>query len=265
MKQVTDLTKDARVYVVIGEVGSGKTSLIKNHPGKNKVLVSFDSSYSTVADVPNLRVFEPEKSDLKNINVFTTELTKEVKGADLIVFDNISALQNTIVYEPKTMTGNADGRAAYGYVQKFLYLLADWSIGFDGDVLFTAWSKNNEITQEVTGYNGKKEQKVVGFSIEADMNMNAFNRIAGFATTVSRTVADSNGYFVIMSPDGRGIIKNRVNKIKVVPNDKYWDCVKYVEPKAKPAPKNPKAPVVQSEQPNDEFVEELVPVPEAGR
>ena len=93
----TELDNDANVYVILGSVGSGKTSLVNGHKGKRLVL-SFDDSYSTLKRDDGLQVVsEITSQELVETDKFLTELSQLAKGFDLVVFDNISALQQKIV------------------------------------------------------------------------------------------------------------------------------------------------------------------------
>jgi len=139
------------------------------------------------------------------------------KGCDLVVFDNVSATETTLIdaITDGKLGSNTDGRAAYGIVQKMLAKFARWAIHFDGDVLFTLWSLVTE--------DGKEEPA---------MNAKAFNSVAGYAKLVSRTEAGFDGYTVVVNPDGRGVIKNRLaDKIKKqsIKNDDYWKAVEFAK------------------------------------
>jgi len=100
--------------------------------------------------------------------------------------------------------------AAYGTTQKVLRKIARWAVSYDGDVLFTLWSKLEN-----------------GFEVPA-MNQNAFNSIAGYASVVGRTFVDGD-YKVALQPSLDGVAKNRVNKVKETPNVKFWKAVRYRE------------------------------------
>lgn len=219
MKKITQLNKGGNIYVVLGDVGSGKTSLALSHKGKT-VLFSFDASYSSLAGhEDHVTVYEPDLNDYANPDKFIEEVGKLTNGADLVVFDNLSALQNTVTegLTDGKIGNNKNGMAAYGYVQKFLHRVSDWALKFDGDVLFTLWSAKKIGSDDKT-------------LIEPDMNDKAFNMIGGFAKLVSRTQVGFDGYEVVMNPDGRGVIKNRLaDKITkpTLPSDQYWKAVEY--------------------------------------
>lgn len=207
-----ELDNDASVYVVLGQVGTGKTSLVNSYEGKRLVL-SFDDSYSTLKRDENLTVVAGfESKELIETEKFLSEIEKIAKGYDLVVFDNISALEQTIVDD---MTdgkagNNKNGMAAYGATQKILRKIVRWATTFNGDVLFTMWSKIDN-----------------GFEKPA-MNDNAFNSVAGYANVVGRTYVDGE-YKVALQPSLDGVAKNRVNKQQWTPNGKFWKAVKYRE------------------------------------
>lgn len=217
MKKIVNFTDSANIYVVLGSVGSGKTHLVLGHKGK-KLVISFDGSYSTlVGHESEVTVLEPELSDYNDANGFIDEIDNMAKDYDLVVFDNLSALETTLVeaITDGKVGNNTDGRAAYGIVQKLLSKFSTWAIHFNGDVLFTLWSMVTE--------DGKENPA---------MNAKAFNSVAGYAKLVSRTEAGFDGYTVVVNPDNRGVIKNRLaDKIKKqsISNEDYWKAVEFAK------------------------------------
>ena len=205
----TELDNDADIYVVLGQVGTGKTSLVNSFNGKRLVL-SFDDSYSTLKRDDNLQVVsEITSQELVNTEKFLQDLSVIAKDYDLVVFDNISALQQNIVDD---MTdgkagNNKNGQGAYGATQKILRKIVRWSTQYKGTVLFTLWSKIDN-----------------GFE-KPDMNDLAFNSVAGYAKVVGRTYVDSE-YRVALQPSLEGVAKNRVNKIPMTKNVNFWEAVK---------------------------------------
>jgi len=82
-------------------------------------------------------------------------------------------------------------------------------------VLFTLWSETVE--------DGKEKPA---------MNAKAFNSVAGYAKLVSRTETGFDGYTVVVNPDNRGVIKNRLaDKIKkqTIKNDDYWKAINFAK------------------------------------
>ena len=217
MKKIVNFNDSANLYVVLGSVGSGKTHLVLGHKGK-KLVISFDSSYSTlVGHESEVTVIEPELSDYNNADAFIDEIDKIANNFDLVVFDNVSALETSLVnaITDGKLGSNTDGRAAYGVVQKLMAKFANWAIHFNADTLFTLWSLTTE--------DGKEQPA---------MNMKAFNAVAGYAKLVSRTEVGFDGYVVVVNPDSRGVIKNRLaDKIKkqTIKNDDYWKAVEFAK------------------------------------
>lgn len=217
MKKIVNFKDGANLYVILGQVGSGKTHLTLGHKGK-KLVISFDGSYSTLeGHEDEVTVVEPEISDYSNPDKLVSEINDMAKGCDLVVFDNISAVETSLVdaITDGKVGNNTDGRAAYGVVQKLMAKFARWAIRFNGDVLFTLWS---EVTDE-----GKEKPA---------MNAKAFNSVAGYAKLVSRTETGFDGYVVVMNPDNRGVIKNRLaDKIKKqsIKNDDYWKAINFAK------------------------------------
>lgn len=211
-----ELQDGANIYVVIGSVGTGKTSLVNSHEGR-KLVLSFDASYSTLKVTDDLTVVSNITSqELLNTQKFLADLTKLSQGYDLVVFDNVSALAGNMIYDlTQGLAGsNRDGRAAYKSVQDVLHGIANWSLTFKGDVLFTAWSK-----------------LVDGFEV-ANLNDTAFDKIAGFAKVVGRTYVNGD-YMVALQPSLEGVAKNRINKIDKTKNTNFWEAVKYKEEEVK--------------------------------
>ena len=219
MKKIVNFNDNANIYLVLGSVGSGKTHLVLGHTGK-KLVISFDSSYSTlVGHEDTVTVVEPELSDFNNADAFIAEIDNMAKNFDLVVFDNLSALETNLVnaITDGKVGSNTDGRAAYGVVQKIMAKFARWAIHFDGDVLFTLWSETTE--------DGKEKPA---------MNSKSFNAVAGYAKLVSRTEVGFDGYTVIVNPDGQGVIKNRLaDKIKkqTIKNGDYWKAIEFAKGK----------------------------------
>jgi len=217
MKKIVNFNNNANVFVVLGQVGSGKTHLVLGHKG-NKLVISFDSSYSTlVGHEDEVTVVEPELSDYNDADKFIAEIDNMAKNYDLVVFDNISALETNLVEAIKAgkVGNNTDARAAYGKLQTLLSKFSNWAIHFDGNVLFTLWSLVTEEGKEIPA-----------------MNMKAFNAVAGYAKLVSRTEVGFAGYSVVVNPDSRGVIKNRLaDKIKkqTIKNDDYWKAVEFAK------------------------------------
>ena len=217
MKKIVNFTDGANIFVVLGQVGSGKTHLVLGHSGK-KLVISFDSSYSTlVGHESEITVVTPDIADYENPDKLISEIDDLAKGCDLVVFDNISAVETSLVdaITDGKLGNNTDGRAAYGVVQKLMAKFARWAIHFDGDVLFTLWS--------MVGEEGKEQPA---------MNMKGFNTVAGYAKLVSRTEVGFDGYSVVVNPDGRGVIKNRLaDKIKKqsIKNEDYWKAISFAK------------------------------------
>ncbi|WP_333603504.1 AAA family ATPase [Lactobacillus acetotolerans] len=217
MKLIKNLADGANIYVVYGEVGSGKTSLTLSHPG-HKVVFSFDASYSSLqGHEDEVTVYEPELSDYADADKFVKFIDEHTKEADLVVFDNLSALENSFVQgmtEGK-IGNNTNGMAAYGAEQKFLHTLSSWALHYKGDILFTLWSKNSK--------------KGTDLYYIPDMNDKAFNMIAGFAKLLSRTQSGFGGFEVVVNPDSRSTIKNRLRGLtkSTVKNKDFWEAVAY--------------------------------------
>lgn len=217
MKKILNLNDGANIYVVLGQVGTGKTALTLTHPGK-KLVISFDGSYSTLAGHEDeVTVVEPELSDYNAPDEFIKEINELAQSHDLVVFDNISAVETTLVEAIKAgkVGSNTDGRAAYGVLQTLMSKFSTWAIHYKGDVLFTLWSLVTD---------GDRE--------EPAMNAKAFNAVAGYAKLVSRTTNGFDGYKVVMNPDGKGVIKNRLaDKIQKpeINNSDYWKAVEYAK------------------------------------
>lgn len=211
-----NLGGSASVFVVLGQVGTGKTSIIRSHSGK-KVLFSFDDSFEVIQDwgddeIANIETIGSITSDdIFNIDKLIKTVEELTKDADLIVFDNVSALEATLVDDMTDgkVGGNKNGMAAYGATQKVLRKLVRWAVASHKDVLFTLWSKIDN-----------------GFEKPA-MNDNAFNSMAGYAKIVGRTFNDNGEYKVALQPSMAGVAKNRINKLDNVKNADFWKATTF--------------------------------------
>lgn len=208
----------ASVFVILGQVGTGKTSIIRSHAGK-KVLFSFDDSYEVIQDwnddeIESIETYgDITSQDIFNIDKFLSEATELTKDADLIVFDNISALEGILVDDMSDgkVGNNRNLQAAYGATQKVLRKMVRWAVQQHKDVIFTLWSKVAD-----------------GFEKPA-MNDNAFNSMAGYAKIVGRTFKDSQGYRVALQPSLSGVAKNRINKLDKINNKDFWKATQFKE------------------------------------
>ena len=211
-----NLGGSASVFVVLGQVGTGKTSIIRSHAVK-KVLFSFDDSFEVIQDwgddeIANIETIGSITSeDIFNIDKLIKTVEELTKDADLIVFDNVSALEATLVDDMTDgkVGGNKNGMAAYGATQKVLRKLVRWAVASHKDVLFTLWSKIDN-----------------GFEKPA-MNDNAFNSMAGYAKIVGRTFNDNGEYKVALQPSMAGVAKNRINKLDNVKNADFWKATTF--------------------------------------
>lgn len=211
-----NLGGSASVFVVLGQVGTGKTSIIRSHVGK-KVLFSFDDSFEVIQDWGDDEIANVEtigsitSEDIFNIDKLIKTVEELTKDADLIVFDNVSALEATLVDDMTDgkVGGNKNGMAAYGATQKVLRKLVRWAVASHKDVLFTLWSKIDN-----------------GFEKPA-MNDNAFNSMAGYAKIVGRTFNDNGEYKVALQPSMAGVAKNRINKLDNVKNADFWKATTF--------------------------------------
>lgn len=211
-----NLGGSASVFVVLGQVGTGKTSIIRSHSGK-KVLFSFDDSFEVIQDwgddeIANIETIGSITSDdIFNVDKLIKTIEELTKDADLIVFDNVSALEATLVDDMTDgkVGGNKNGMAAYGATQKVLRKLVRWAVASHKDVLFTLWSKIDN-----------------GFEKPA-MNDNAFNSMAGYAKIVGRTFNENGEYKVALQPSMAGVAKNRINKLDNVKNADFWKATTF--------------------------------------
>ena len=215
MKKIEKLENDAKIYSVIGAPGTGKTSIVRSFVGK-KVVLSFDESYSSLKNTPDLVVYSGfTAKELVDTDNFIKTVDKFSTNADLVVFDNVSALEDLFVDE--ISDGNAGNnknlQAAYGETQKILRKIRRWAMTFNGTVLFTLWSQTKD-----------------GKEVPA-MNEKAFNSIGGYSKIIARTfMNEEKKYSVSLQPDFDVYGKNTVNKIDVVPNEKFWKATTYQQP-----------------------------------
>lgn len=89
-----EIQKVGNMYFVYGDGGTGKTSLIKQFTGK-KLLLIFDGSTNALVGTNDIDVIAFDDEDAPNMQqLVISMLEKQVATHDVIVLDNVTALQN---------------------------------------------------------------------------------------------------------------------------------------------------------------------------
>lgn len=204
--QINDVKQ---MYLVFGEPGTGKTSAIKNLPGKT-IYVSIDGTEGVLKkDHPQeMKVVVLEKEDVANITgrfdlLLTTIERKYLNAVDNIVFDNISYLQDLVMNQIK---GSAkDGRMDWLKMQE---LIRSWVIRI------RSWNKRIYMTgwEEMVSAYDDSGNEVTLYDIK--LNGKLRSSIKGLFTVVGRAFVYKDQWLIQLAPDGRHLVKNQLDKRK---------------------------------------------------
>lgn len=155
--------KQANMYFIYGDGGTGKTSLAKQFEG-NKMLFSFDLSTNVLIGEKDISVVQLESGDAPNIQSL---IDKWVLGAlmkseyEVIILDNMTALQNLVL---ENIDGaSRDGRQNYQKLQLWFRQLGTKLRESNKTIYATAELTNdyhNELAWERTGRSLRQEDNI---------------------------------------------------------------------------------------------------------
>ena len=190
------------MYFVYGQGGTGKTSLVKNHPADKKLVITFDSSHEVLKDSAGIDVLVPDMKELANMHNLLPDLIVQSvqQGYGVIMLDNVSNVSETILDTLKEQ--NKDGRMAYGQLQTWFRKLGQLMNIQPVDFYVTAWES---VEQETIGLNEVTRYYPM-------MNQKARSMFLGLFDFVGRIHVDSDGNRVITTaPNEYTYSKNRLS------------------------------------------------------
>lgn len=196
------ITSSNTLWMIYGDPGTGKTSLVRTHPAEHKLVITFDQSHEVLAGAPGVDVIVPTIEELRNMhNILPGTLADAVQqGYGLIVLDNVSNVSETIL---DTLKSNyKDNRLAYVDLQNWFRQLAQYMKTLPVEFLVTAWES--------------QEQEVIGTSTvtryRPTMNAKTRSMFTGLFDFVGRLHIDSDGNRIITTaPNEYTFSKNRLS------------------------------------------------------
>lgn len=142
-------TKNWRV-LLYGTPGIGKTSAIKNLPGKTIVL-TLDGSHKVLANEPNITVdiLEREKPS-SEMNEYIKNFEKNIDGFDNFVLDNITTFQSDWFVEQgrSSKNGITNELQQYNMWTNYFLRLLTAIYSKDINIYVTAWEETRDLHLE---------------------------------------------------------------------------------------------------------------------
>ncbi|EME7094296.1 AAA family ATPase [Enterococcus faecium] len=197
--------KQANMYFIYGDGGTGKTSLAKQFEG-NKILFSFDLSTNVLIGEKDISVVQLESGDAPNIQSL---IDKWVLGAlskpeyEVIVLDNMTALQNLVL---ENIDGaSRDGRQNYQKLQLWFRQLGTKLRESNKTIYATA----HQVDNGASGLDGKGR-------FSPDMNEKTFNAFTSMFDLVGRIYIDDDKRLIDLNPENGNHAKNRIDDRKLI-------------------------------------------------
>lgn len=199
-----EIPKVPHMYFIYGDGGTGKTTLVKQFPGK-KLLLSFDMSTNPLIDTKSIDVGMIEQSDGHQIQQLVDMwVDKAIQSSyDVIALDNVTALQN-LVFE--NIDGRSkDGRQNYQKLQVWFRELAMKLRSSGKAVYATAHQSDN-------GANGLTSDG----RFSPDMNEKTFNAFSSVFDLVGRIYLKDGQRWIDLDPEQGNHAKNRIDNRKLI-------------------------------------------------
>ena len=197
--------KQANMYFIYGDGGTGKTSLAKQFEG-NKMLFSFDLSTNVLIGEKDISVVQLESGDAPNIQSL---IDKWVLGAlskpeyEVIILDNMTALQNLVL---ENIDGaSRDGRQNYQKLQLWFRQLGTKLRESNKTIYATA----HQVDNGASGLDGKGR-------FSPDMNEKTFNAFTSMFDLVGRIYIDDDKRLIDVNPENGNHAKNRIDDRKLI-------------------------------------------------
>lgn len=194
-----EIPKVGNMYFIFGDGGTGKTSLSKQFAGK-KLLLSFDGSTNAVADTDDIDVIAFDDKDAPQIQYLVINaLNKYVDSHDVIIIDNVTALQNWTL---ENIDGaSKDGRQNYQKLQVWFRNLAMQLRNTNKSVLATAHQNDN-------GTSG-----LIGAGrFSPDMNEKTFNAFTAPFDVVGHIYKEKGERWIDLDTEQGNHAKNRIDE-----------------------------------------------------
>ena len=197
--------KQANMYFIYSDGGTGKTSLAKQFEG-NKMLFSFDLSTNVLIGEKDISVVQLESGDAPNIQSL---IDKWVLGAlskpeyEVIILDNMTALQNLVL---ENIDGaSRDGRQNYQKLQLWFRQLGTKLRESNKTIYSTA----HQVDNGASGLDGKGR-------FSPDMNEKTFNAFTSMFDLVGRIYIDDDKRLIDLNPENGNHAKNRIDDRKLI-------------------------------------------------
>lgn len=197
--------KQANMYFIYGDGGTGKTSLAKQFEG-NKMLFSFDLSTNVLIGEKDISVVQLESGDAPNIQAL---IDRWVLGAlskpeyEVIILDNMTALQNLVL---ENIDGaSRDGRQNYQKLQLWFRQLGTKLRESNKTIYATA----HQVDNGASGLDGKGR-------FSPDMNEKTFNAFTSMFDLVGRIYIDDDKRLIDLNPENGNHAKNRIDDRKLI-------------------------------------------------
>lgn len=206
-------TKEEGLYLIYGRAGTGKTHLA-NFMAQDGLtaVITFDKSHSVLLDgmrAGRIKVFKLDRhKDFleKNFQTTLNTLQRDLQPFKYVMFDNISALEQQLLSNPKETLKINDGRQAYQLFQSEMFALAELCIELPAICVVTAWEKE-----------GKSEFGTIPIP---DLNAKVLGAFGGLGQAILHTTKQNGAYAINANDkDEQVYIKNRKNNVGVFPSN----------------------------------------------
>ncbi|HAP4810334.1 TPA: AAA family ATPase [Enterococcus faecalis] len=197
--------KQANMYFIYGDGGTGKTSLAKQFEG-NKLLFSFDLSTNVLIGEKDISVVQLESGDAPNIQSLIDHWVLKALSKpeyEVIILDNITALQNLVL---ENIDGaSRDGRQNYQKLQLWFRQLGTKLRESNKTIYAIA----HQVDNGASGLDGKGR-------FSPDMNEKTFNAFTSMFDLVGRIYLDDDKRLIDLNPENGNHAKNRIDDRKLI-------------------------------------------------
>lgn len=197
--------KQANMYFIYGDGGTGKTSLAKQFEG-NKMLFSFDLSTNVLIGEKDISVVQLESGDAPNIQSLIDQWVLKALSKpeyEVIILDNMTALQNLVL---ENIDGaSRDGRQNYQKLQLWFRQLGTKLRESNKTIYATA----HQVDNGASGLDGKGR-------FSPDMNEKTFNAFTSMFDLVGRIYIDDDKRLIDLNPENGNHAKNRIDDRKLI-------------------------------------------------